>query len=52
LLGNRKTRLQVFPESDWGMSKLKMLEMVEVTVPLKLVPNAVSGEDESMGIIR
>jgi hypothetical protein len=34
------------------MSKLKMLEMVEVTVPLKLVPNAVSGEDESMGIIR
>jgi len=34
------------------MSKLKILEIVEVIVPLKLVPNAVSGEEESTGTIR
>lgn len=34
------------------MSKLKILETVEVTVPLKLVPTAVSGEEESTGTIR
>lgn len=50
--GNRKTRLQVLPESDWGMSKLKILETVEVTLPLNWVPAAVSGEDESMGTIK
>lgn len=32
--GNAKTRLQVLPESDEGMSKLKMLEILEVTSPL------------------
>lgn len=52
LLGKRKTRLQVFPESDWGMSKLKILEIVEVIVPLKRVPNAVFGDEESTGTIR
>jgi hypothetical protein len=34
------------------MSKLKMLEIVEVTVPLKLVPWAVLGDAESIGTIR
>lgn len=50
--GNRKTRLQVLPESDWGMSKLKMLETEDVTLPLNWVPAALSGEDESTGMIR
>jgi len=50
--GKRKTRLQVFPESEAGMSKLNALEMVELTVPLNEVPGAVSGEEESTGIIR
>lgn len=40
------------PESDEGMSKLKMLEMLEVTVPLYWVPYAVSGEAELTGTIR
>jgi hypothetical protein len=40
------------PESDEGMSKLNTLEIVELTVPLKEVPAAVSGEEESTGIIR
>jgi hypothetical protein len=34
------------------MSKLNRLEMDEVTVPLYEVPEAVSGEDESTGMIR
>jgi hypothetical protein len=34
------------------MSKLKIVEMVEVTVPFIEVPGAASGEDESMGMIR
>lgn len=50
--GNKKTRLQVLPESDEGMSKLNALETVELTVPLKEVPGAVSGEEESTGMIR
>jgi len=50
--GNRKTRLQVLPESDWGMSKLKMLETEDVTLPLNWVPAALLGEDESTGMIR
>lgn len=33
-LGKRKTRLQLLPESDWGISNLKILEIVDVTVPL------------------
>jgi hypothetical protein len=33
-LGKRKTRLHVLPASEEGISKLKMLEMLEVTVPL------------------
>ena len=40
------------PESDEGISKLKMLETVEVTLPLNEVPAAVLGDEESMGIIR
>lgn len=32
--GSRKTSVQVLPESDWGMSKLKIEEMVEEMVPL------------------
>jgi hypothetical protein len=31
---------------------LKILETVEVTLPLNWVPAAVSGEDESMGTIK
>lgn len=50
--GKRNTRLQVLPESEDGMSKLNMLEMVEVTVPLNDVPAAVLGDDESIGMIR
>lgn len=51
-LGKRKTRLQVLPESDEGISKLKTLDTVEVTVPFIAVPGAVSGEEESMGMMR
>lgn len=43
-LGNRKTRLQVLPESDCGISKLKILEMLEVTSPLNEVPKALLGD--------
>jgi hypothetical protein len=50
--GKRKTRLQVLPASEAGMSKLKIVETVEETVPLKEVPMASSGEDESTGTIR
>ena len=52
MFGNRKTKLQVLPESDWGMSKLKMLDTVDVTLPLNWVPKAVLGEDESTGMIK
>jgi peptide subunit release factor 1 (eRF1) len=51
-LGNKKTRLQVLPASEEGMSKLKMLETVEDTVPLNEVPGALLGEEESTGMIR
>lgn len=51
-LGKRKTRLHVFPVSEAGMSKLKTLETVDVTVPLDPVPAVVSGEDESMATIK
>jgi hypothetical protein len=34
------------------MSKLKMLETVEETVPLNEVPGALLGEEESTGMIR
>lgn len=50
--GNRKTKLQLLPESDWGMSKLKIDETCEDTTPLNLVPPAVSGELESIGTIK
>lgn len=50
--GNKKTRLQVLPESDEGISKLKMLETVDVTLPFNEVPAALFGDDESMGIIK
>ena len=32
-VGNKKTKLQVRPESDAGMSKLKMVETVDETAP-------------------
>lgn len=51
-IGKRKTSEHVLPESDWGMSKLKIEEMVEVTSPLNEVPIALSGDEESMGTIR
>jgi hypothetical protein len=34
------------------MSKLKMDETVDVTVPLNVVPGAEDGEDESTGMIK
>jgi hypothetical protein len=34
------------------MSKLKMLETVEETVPLNEVPGALLGDEESTGMIR
>ena len=51
-LGKRKMRLQVLPESAFGMSKLNTVEMVELTVPLSPLPAAVPGEDESTATIR
>lgn len=42
--GKRKTKLQVLPESDCGISKLKMLETLDVTLPLNEVPLAVFGD--------
>jgi hypothetical protein len=45
-------REHFFPASEAGMSKLKMEEMVEVTVPKYDVPAAVLGFEESMGTIR
>lgn len=51
-LGNKKTRLQVLPASDGGISKLKMLETLGVTVPLNWVPKASSGDLESTGMIK
>lgn len=50
--GNRKTREQVFPASDSGTSKLKIVETVSEIVPEKDVPAAVSGWAESMGTIK
>jgi len=45
-------REQVFPESEAGMSKLKMLDIVEDTSPKKLVPGALLGLLESIGMMR
>jgi hypothetical protein len=50
--GKRKTSVHVLPASPAGMSKLKMLEIVAVAWPKKLVPGADAGWDASMGIIR
>lgn len=52
LRGNRKTRLQVLPENDCGISKLKVVATVALTVPLSPVPWGVSGFAESTRIIR
>jgi hypothetical protein len=51
-VGNKKTSEQVFPVSDAGISKLKMLEIVEDTSPKKLVPGALVGLLESIGMMR
>lgn len=51
-VGNRKTREHVLPESEGGISKLNREETVEEIVPLKEVPGAVLGEEESIGIIK
>ncbi len=51
-LGNRKTRLQVLPDNDDGISKLKVVETVELMVPLSPVPWVISGLAESIRTIR
>lgn len=52
LSGRRKIRLQVEPEYDEGMSKLKIVEVLEEMVPKYCVPAAVSGVSEDIGMIR
>lgn len=51
-LGNRNTRLQVLPEYDCGISKLKVVATVELIVPLSPVPWGVSGLAESIRTIK
>lgn len=51
-VGKRKTREQVLPASEAGISKLKMEETVEETVPKYEVPEALFGFDESTGTMR
>jgi hypothetical protein len=51
-VGKRKISEHVSPAYEVGMSKLKMLEMVDETCPSKLVPGALVGLLESMGMIR
>jgi len=51
-VGNRKINEQVFPESEEGMSKLKIVEIVEDTSPKKDVPAAAFGFEESIGTMR
>lgn len=52
-LGKRKTSEQVLPASEGGMSKLKMLETVELIWPLsEEAPAAWFGLAELMGMIR
>jgi len=50
--GKRKIKEHVLEAYEAGMSKLKMLEMVELTVPLKEVCSAVFGEALEIGRIR
>ena len=50
--GKRKTSEQVLPALEKGMSKLKMVEMVELIWPLKDVPEAWFGVAELMGTMR
>lgn len=50
--GKWNTKEQVFPASEAGMSKLKIVEMVAVTSTLNWVPAAVLGEEESIGMMR
>jgi hypothetical protein len=40
------------PENEGGISKLKMLDSVELTVPFNEVPAAVPGEELLIGMIR
>lgn len=51
-LGNRNIKLHVLSEYDWGISKLKVVATVELTVPLNPVPWGVSGLAESIRTIR
>lgn len=52
-LGKRKTSEQVLPASEAGMSKLKMLDTVELIWPLsEEIPAAWFGLAELMGMIR
>jgi hypothetical protein len=51
-LGNKRIRLQVLPENDCGISKLKVVVTVELIVPLSPVPWGVSGLAESIRTIR
>lgn len=44
--------MHVLPASDLGMSKLKIVDTVSVTVPLNAVPRALFGAEESTGMIR
>jgi hypothetical protein len=51
-VGKRKTREQRLPESEGGISKLKIDEIFESIVPLNEVPGALDGEELSIGMIR
>lgn len=50
--GNRKIRLQVCPAYDDGISKLKIVEVLDEIVPKYCVPYAVSGEVDDTGTMR
>jgi len=51
-VGNRKTREHCLFAELGRKSKLKIEEIVDVTVPLNEVPAALSGEELSMGMMR
>ena len=51
-LGKRKTSEQVLPALEYGISKLKIDETVELICPLRDVPAAVFGLAELTGTIR
>jgi hypothetical protein len=51
-VGNRKTREHCLFAELGRKSKLKIEEIVDVTVPLNEVPAALLGDELSMGIIR